>query len=63
MICKVTQMEMEVKSELRGGVGDVTFQHLFKKDEITARTRLCACHGLLPFRPAAPIRSDASSRA
>ena len=42
MIRKATQMETEVRSELRGGVGNVTFQHFFKKDEITARTRLCA---------------------
>ena len=42
MIRKGAQMETEVKSELRGGVGKVTFQHFFKKDEITARTRLCS---------------------
>ena len=42
MIHKATQMETEVKSELRGGVGNVTFQHFFKKNEITARTRLCS---------------------
>ena len=35
-------MELEVKSAVRGGVGNVTFQYFFKKDEITARTRLCA---------------------
>jgi len=42
MIRKATQMETEVRSALRGGVGNVTFQHFFKKDEITARTRLCS---------------------
>jgi mannose-6-phosphate isomerase-like protein (cupin superfamily) len=42
MIHKAAQMETEVKSQVRGGTGKVTFQHFFKKDEITARTRLCA---------------------
>ncbi|MDD5677787.1 MAG: cupin domain-containing protein [Kiritimatiellae bacterium] len=42
MIHKAAQIETEVKSEVRGGVGKVTFQHFFKKEEITARTRLCA---------------------
>jgi len=42
MIRKAAQMETEVKSQVRGGIGNVTFQHVFKKDEITARTRLCA---------------------
>lgn len=42
MIRKAAQMETEVKNAVRGGAGNVTFQHFFKKDEITARTRLCA---------------------
>ncbi len=42
MIRKAAQMDTEVRSRLRGGPGDVTVQHLFKKEEITARTRLCA---------------------
>ncbi len=42
MIRKAAQMETEVRSNMRGGVGNVTFQHFFKKDEITARTRLCS---------------------
>lgn len=42
MIRKAEQMETEVRHEMRGGAGDVTIQHFFKKEEITARTRLCA---------------------
>jgi len=42
MIRKAAQMASEVKSAVRGGLGNVTFQHFFKKEEITARTRLCA---------------------
>ena len=41
MIRKVAQMETEVKN-IRNGIGNVTVQHLFKKEEINARTRLCA---------------------
>ncbi len=42
MIRKAAQMESEVRTALRGGPGAVTVQHLFKSNEITARTRLCA---------------------
>ncbi len=42
MIRKTNQMETEVRNAMRGGTGSVTVQHLFKPDEITAKSRLCA---------------------
>ena len=42
MIRKAAQMETEVKNQVRGGIGSVTFQYFFKKEEITAHTRLCS---------------------
>lgn len=42
MIRKLNEMEREVRREMRGGTGDVTFVHAFKGDEITAPCRLCA---------------------
>ncbi len=41
MIRKPAEMKTEVK-QVRSGKGQVTFQHLFQKEEITAKTRLCA---------------------
>ena len=35
-------METEVRDKMRGGQGQVHIRHLFKKEEIKARTRLCA---------------------
>lgn len=42
MIRKPQDMKVEVKDQVRGGAGKVTFQHLFQKEEIKAKTRLCA---------------------
>lgn len=42
MIRKAAQMRTEVRRAMRGGAGEVVIQHLFEKDEIKARTRLCA---------------------
>jgi mannose-6-phosphate isomerase-like protein (cupin superfamily) len=42
MIRKPSDMETEVRPNMRGGNGSVTICHLFKKDEIAAKTRLCA---------------------
>ncbi len=41
MIRKAAQMKTEVRN-IRNGIGNVTVQHLFNKEEITARTRMCA---------------------
>jgi mannose-6-phosphate isomerase-like protein (cupin superfamily) len=42
MIRKAEAMETETRHNVRGGAGDVVFQHLFRQTEIKARTRLCA---------------------
>lgn len=41
MIRKAAQMKTEARN-IRNGIGEVTVQHLFGKEEITARTRMCA---------------------
>ena len=42
MIRKDNNLESEVRAEIRGGKGSVTFRHFFKKDEIKAKCRLCS---------------------
>jgi mannose-6-phosphate isomerase-like protein (cupin superfamily) len=42
MIRKASSMETEVRTAMRGGTGNVTLQHFFKSNEITAKSRLCA---------------------
>jgi mannose-6-phosphate isomerase-like protein (cupin superfamily) len=42
MIRKASEMANEVREQMRGGPGKVTFQHLFKKEEFGAKCRLCA---------------------
>ncbi|MBM4149246.1 MAG: cupin domain-containing protein [Lentisphaerae bacterium] len=42
MIHRPDDMQTEVRANMRGGRGSVTVRHLFQKEEITARTRLCA---------------------
>ncbi len=42
MIKKMAEMAVETRENMRGGAGTVTLQHLFKADEIKARSRLCA---------------------
>ena len=42
MIRKAASMTTETRPLMRGGSGTVTVQHLFSKDEIRAKTRLCA---------------------
>jgi mannose-6-phosphate isomerase-like protein (cupin superfamily) len=54
MIKKPSQMETEVRSNMRGGSGSVTIQHFFKKAEFKAKSRLCA---RLTIPPGASIGS------
>lgn len=42
MIRKPSDMEVETRPNLRGGPGEVTFHHLFKKDEFVSNVRLCS---------------------
>ena len=42
MIKKQKDMDIDVRANMRGGEGEITIQHCFKKDEFTAQSRLCA---------------------
>ncbi len=42
MIRRNSERETELRKEMRGGSGEVTIRHYFKKDEIKAKCRLCA---------------------
>ena len=42
MLKKKAGQEVERRSAMRGGAGEVTVRHYLKPDEIKARTRLCA---------------------
>ncbi len=42
MIKRKSEQEAEVRKNMRGGGGEVTIRHYFKKDEINAPSRLCA---------------------
>ena len=42
MIKKKNDREIEKRSAMRGGTGEVTVRHYLKPEEIKARTRLCA---------------------
>lgn len=42
MIKKRPEQETEVRENMRGGPGQVSIRHYFKKDEINAPCRLCA---------------------
>jgi len=42
MIRKESDMEVQVRENMRGGGGTVTVRHYFKKEEFKANTRLCS---------------------
>ncbi|MEA3489091.1 MAG: cupin domain-containing protein [Candidatus Omnitrophota bacterium] len=42
LIKKASEQEKEIRKNMRGGEGEVTIRHYFKKDEINASCRLCA---------------------
>ncbi|MFA6600989.1 MAG: cupin domain-containing protein [Candidatus Omnitrophota bacterium] len=42
MIRKKTEQEIETRSRMRGGAGEVTVRHYLKPEHLQARTRLCA---------------------
>lgn len=52
MIRECSAMETEEREAMRGGTGKVSVRHLFKKEEIAAKTRLCA---VLTVPPGASI--------
>ncbi|MDF2685569.1 MAG: mannose-6-phosphate isomerase [Clostridia bacterium] len=42
MIRQEKDMQQETREKMRGGNGSVKLQHVFKDEEMTAKTRLCA---------------------
>lgn len=48
MVRRKAEMMSEVRSEMRGGTGDTTITHIFKKDELKGNSRLCAKLSLEP---------------
>lgn len=48
MIKKGPEQSTEVRTNMRGGPGEVVIRHYFKKDEINAPCRLCAQLVLAP---------------
>jgi len=48
MIRKKSEQVTEVRKNMRGGTGEVAIRHHFKKEEITAPSRLCAELTLAP---------------
>lgn len=42
MIRRAAEMEKEIKEQMRGGKGSVEITHIFKKDELKGKARLCA---------------------
>ena len=42
MIRKSKEMEIETRDKMRDGNGTVTIQHLLKKEDFTAKVRLCS---------------------
>ena len=48
MIRRPSEMQVEVRENMRGGNGEVTITHCFGKAEFTAKTRLCARLSLPP---------------
>lgn len=42
MVRRKDEMISEVRNKMRGGNGEVTITHLYKKDELKGHSRLCA---------------------
>lgn len=42
MIRKKADMKTEVRENMRGGSGKITIRHMFAKEEVRAKTRLCS---------------------
>ncbi len=56
MIRTRSEMEAETRDRMRGGEGAVTIMHYFKRDEFTAKARLCAKLSLPPGAGIGPHR-------
>lgn len=42
MVKKAGELSVEVKENMRGGKGGIKITHIFKKDEMKGKSRLCA---------------------
>ncbi|MCX7747233.1 MAG: cupin domain-containing protein [Clostridia bacterium] len=42
MIKRANEMELEIKEQMRGGNGSIEITHVFKKEELKGKARLCA---------------------
>lgn len=42
MVKRAKDMEMEIREQMRGGKGQVEILHVFKKEELKGKVRLCA---------------------
>jgi mannose-6-phosphate isomerase-like protein (cupin superfamily) len=58
MIRKFTDRAVEHRPAMRGGTGTVTVRHYFQKEEITAKTRLCAALTLPPGTSIGPHQHE-----
>jgi mannose-6-phosphate isomerase-like protein (cupin superfamily) len=56
MIRRKDDMDIDVKHEMRGGIGDAVITHIYKKDELKGNSRLCA---KLSLEPGASIGNHA----
>ena len=59
MIRKKDEMKTEVRENMRGGPGKIAIRHMFGKEEIRARTRLCSILTLPPGAGIGLHRHDA----
>jgi len=58
MIQKSADRKMESRSAMRGGTGTVTINHFFNKEEMTAKTRLCASLTIPPGASIGPHQHE-----
>lgn len=42
MVRRESEMLIDINEQMRGGVGSVEITHIFKKDELKGKARLCA---------------------
>ena len=58
MIRRASEMHVEERPRMREGTGTVTVRHFFSKEEITAKSRLCARLTLPPGASIGPHRHE-----
>lgn len=58
MIRTLADRTVESRPAMRGGTGTVTIRHYFQKEEITAKTRLCAALTIPPGASIGPHQHE-----